>query len=138
MRASLAIQAMRATAGESPSWLRHRILIPAFEGSNPSSPAIQYFCQSGQASLPARLALYGADASGRHGKRTMAYDSLMVFTGNANPALAADVVKRLNISLGRAHVGRFSDGEISVEIRSTCAAWTSSSCNRPARRPTKT
>jgi ribose-phosphate pyrophosphokinase len=47
----------------------------------------------------------------------MAYDSLMVFTGNANPALAADVVKRLNISLGRAHVGRFSDGEISVEIQ---------------------
>ena len=47
----------------------------------------------------------------------MAYDSLMVFTGNANPALAADVVKRLNISLGRANVGRFSDGEISVEIQ---------------------
>ncbi|EXI80366.1 MAG: Ribose-phosphate pyrophosphokinase [Candidatus Accumulibacter appositus] len=47
----------------------------------------------------------------------MAYDSLMVFTGNANPALAADVVKRLNISLGRAQVGRFSDGEISVEIQ---------------------
>ena len=47
----------------------------------------------------------------------MAYDSLMVFTGNANPKLAADVVKRLNISLGRAKVGRFSDGEISVEIQ---------------------
>ncbi len=47
----------------------------------------------------------------------MAYASLMVFTGNANPALAADVVKRLNISLGRAQVGRFSDGEISVEIQ---------------------
>ncbi len=46
----------------------------------------------------------------------MAYDSLMVFTGNANPKLAADVVKRLNISLGRATVGRFSDGEISVEL----------------------
>jgi ribose-phosphate pyrophosphokinase len=46
----------------------------------------------------------------------MAYDSLMVFTGNANPKLAADVVKRLNISLGRAKVGRFSDGEISVEL----------------------
>ena len=27
-------------AGESPSWLRQRILIPPFEGSNPSSPAI--------------------------------------------------------------------------------------------------
>ena len=46
----------------------------------------------------------------------MAYDSLMVFSGNANPKLASDVVKRLNISLGRANVGRFSDGEISVEI----------------------
>ncbi|MCK9282961.1 MAG: ribose-phosphate pyrophosphokinase [Rhodocyclaceae bacterium] len=46
----------------------------------------------------------------------MAYDSLMVFTGNANPKLAADVVKRLNISLGRANVARFSDGEINVEI----------------------
>ena len=47
----------------------------------------------------------------------MAYDSLMVFSGNANPKLASDVVKRLNISLGRANVGRFSDGEISVEIQ---------------------
>jgi ribose-phosphate pyrophosphokinase len=46
----------------------------------------------------------------------MAYESLMVFTGNANPKLAADVVRRLNISLGRAAVGRFSDGETSVEI----------------------
>lgn len=46
----------------------------------------------------------------------MAYDSLMVFTGNANPKLAADVAKRLNISLGRATVGRFSDGESMVEI----------------------
>ncbi len=46
----------------------------------------------------------------------MAYDSLMVFTGNANPKLAADVVRRLNSSLGRATVGRFSDGEVNVEI----------------------
>ncbi|MGB0128217.1 MAG: ribose-phosphate diphosphokinase [Rhodocyclaceae bacterium] len=46
----------------------------------------------------------------------MAYDSLMVFTGNANPRLAADVVRRLNISLGRATVGRFSDGEVNVEL----------------------
>ena len=46
----------------------------------------------------------------------MAYDSLMVFTGNANRKLAADVVKRLNISMGRATVGKFSDGEVNVEI----------------------
>ncbi|MDR0378425.1 MAG: ribose-phosphate pyrophosphokinase [Candidatus Accumulibacter sp.] len=47
----------------------------------------------------------------------MAYDSLMVFSGNANPRLAADIAKRLNISLGRAKVGRFSDGEILVDIQ---------------------
>ena len=46
----------------------------------------------------------------------MAYDSLMVFTGNANPKLASDVAKRLNISLGRCTVGRFSDGESNVEL----------------------
>ena len=30
---------MPLSLGESPSWLRHRILIPTCEGSNPSSPA---------------------------------------------------------------------------------------------------
>lgn len=46
----------------------------------------------------------------------MAYASMMVFTGNANPKLAEDVARHLNIRLGRALVGRFSDGEIMVEI----------------------
>ncbi|MDD4881251.1 MAG: ribose-phosphate pyrophosphokinase [Gallionellaceae bacterium] len=46
----------------------------------------------------------------------MAYDSLMVFTGNANPKLAEEVARSLNIRLGRATVGRFSDGEVAVEI----------------------
>ena len=46
----------------------------------------------------------------------MAYDSLMVFTGNANPRLAEDVVRHLNIHLGRATVARFSDGEVMVEL----------------------
>jgi len=41
---------------------------------------------------------------------------MMVFTGNANPKLAQDVVRRLGIPLGAATVGRFSDGEINVEI----------------------
>ena len=40
----------------------------------------------------------------------------MVFTGNANPRLAQDVVKHLNISLCRAVVGKFSDGEVMVEL----------------------
>jgi len=40
----------------------------------------------------------------------------MVFTGNANPRLAEAVVSHLDIHLGRAKVGRFSDGEVMVEI----------------------
>mgnify|MGYP000125563617 CR=1 FL=1 len=41
---------------------------------------------------------------------------MMVFTGNANPQLAHDIVARLNIPLGKALVGQFSDGESMVEI----------------------
>lgn len=42
---------------------------------------------------------------------------MMVFTGSANPELAKAIVGYLNIPLGRASVGRFSDDEISVEIQ---------------------
>ena len=41
---------------------------------------------------------------------------MMVFAGNANPELANAIVRRLNIPLGRASVGKFSDGEIAIEI----------------------
>lgn len=41
----------------------------------------------------------------------------MVFTGNANPDLASAVVSELGIPLGKAKVGRFSDGEVQVEIQ---------------------
>jgi len=40
----------------------------------------------------------------------------MVFSGNANKKLAEGVVKRLSMRLGMARVGRFSDGEVTVEI----------------------
>ncbi len=42
--------------------------------------------------------------------------SMMVFSGNANLALSDGIVKKLNMRLGMAAVGRFSDGEIAVEI----------------------
>ncbi len=45
----------------------------------------------------------------------MANRDLMIFTGNANPKLAEDVARHLNSRLGRATVGRFSDGEVMVE-----------------------
>ncbi len=42
---------------------------------------------------------------------------LMVFTGRANPELAKGVAAHLDIKLGECDVGRFSDGEVSVELR---------------------
>ena len=46
----------------------------------------------------------------------------LVFTGNANPALAAEIASHLGISLGAADVGRFSDGEVTVEIKQNVRA----------------
>ncbi|MCX5888941.1 MAG: ribose-phosphate pyrophosphokinase [Deltaproteobacteria bacterium] len=44
-------------------------------------------------------------------------DDLKIFSGNANRPLAEKICKHLGIPLGDAVVGRFSDGEISVEFR---------------------
>ncbi len=41
---------------------------------------------------------------------------MMVFAGNANPQLAQDIVSYLNLPLGKAIVGKFSDGEVMVEV----------------------
>ena len=41
---------------------------------------------------------------------------MMVFSGNANPKLANDIAARLQLPLGKAIVGRFSDGEVMIEI----------------------
>jgi ribose-phosphate pyrophosphokinase len=40
----------------------------------------------------------------------------MVFTGNANPALAQDMAGYLKVPVGKATVGKFSDGEVMIEI----------------------
>jgi len=46
----------------------------------------------------------------------VANGDMMVFTGNANHKLAEEVVSHLGIGLGRATVGRFSDGEVMIEL----------------------
>lgn len=43
-------------------------------------------------------------------------ETLALFAGNANPALAQDIARNLQTPLGRASVGRFSDGEVNVEL----------------------
>jgi ribose-phosphate pyrophosphokinase len=46
----------------------------------------------------------------------------LVFTGNANPGMASEIAQHLGISLGAADVGRFSDGEVTVEIKQNVRA----------------
>ncbi len=41
----------------------------------------------------------------------------VLFTGNANPALAHEIAAELRVDMGKASVGRFSDGEVTIEIQ---------------------
>lgn len=46
----------------------------------------------------------------------MSLSNITLFTGNANPKLASEIAGYLNLPLGKITVGRFSDGEVLVEI----------------------
>ena len=46
----------------------------------------------------------------------------VLFTGNANPLLAQEIAQHLGVELGQADVGRFSDGEVTVEIHQNVRA----------------
>jgi ribose-phosphate pyrophosphokinase len=46
----------------------------------------------------------------------------VLFTGNANPALSREIAQTLGVELGKAKVGRFSDGEVDVEIQQNVRA----------------
>ena len=50
------------------------------------------------------------------------HPDFLVFTGNANPGMAGELATHLGIELGSAKVGRFSDGEITVEINQNVRA----------------
>jgi len=46
----------------------------------------------------------------------------VLFTGNANPVLAQEMAKSLGVEIGKATVGRFSDGEVTVEVHQNVRA----------------
>ena len=46
----------------------------------------------------------------------------VLFTGNANPVLSQEIATHLGVELGKAVVGRFSDGEVTVEIQQNVRA----------------
>ncbi len=43
-------------------------------------------------------------------------ENFVVFTGNSNPSLAKKICDYLDVPLGKAKVGKFSDGEIQIEV----------------------
>src|ERR1700677_1125841 len=49
--------------------------------------------------------------------RAMRFNHFKVFTGNANPALAAEICYELGCSLGAVTVDQFSDGEVHLQIQ---------------------
>ena len=48
----------------------------------------------------------------------MSISNIMIFSGNANPNLALKTVEFLNMPLGKITAGKFSDGEVMVEVLS--------------------
>ena len=75
--------------------VRRGALDPVFEGSNPSAPATR------------------PDA----GATEPMHRELKVFTGSAHPALGESIARYLGVPLGRAHLARFSDGEVWFQIQ---------------------
>lgn len=49
-------------------------------------------------------------------RRLEELNSLIIFSGNANPRLAEKICEHLSIPLGKAYVGRFPDGEIDLKV----------------------
>jgi ribose-phosphate pyrophosphokinase len=47
----------------------------------------------------------------------MTHDRLLLFTGNANPALASQIASHLDMQVGNCQVRQFADGEIYLQIR---------------------
>ncbi len=93
----------------------NQVLTPSRAGSNPSTPRYVLKARSapGQ-NCTAPLKLSKNEASPEN-MSLSGSDPLALFAGNANPALAHDVAKHLGTPLGRAY-GRFSDGEVNVEL----------------------
>ncbi len=49
--------------------------------------------------------------------RAMDHASLQIFSGNANPELACEICQALGMSLGRAAIRQFADGEVHIQIQ---------------------
>jgi ribose-phosphate pyrophosphokinase len=86
--------------------VRHRVLIPAYVGSNPTRPIL----------FPEKSAFFG----GRNPLLCVSFvtvsQELLVFSGRSNPKFTQSICDHLKVPLGRLEVVQFSDGELSVDI----------------------
>ena len=82
---------------------------------------------AGQVSALEPQPLAGTSINLEYGKR------LMLFSGRANPALAAKIAGRLNVDLGGVTLKTFSNGEVYCRYEESIRGRTSSSSSRPAR-----
>ena len=94
--------------------VRHGVLISAFPGSNPGTPAIKFETKT-------LKKFFFPNPDSEYNKVITHYlgntvSDLRLFTGNSNLPLATKISQHLDLPLGKASVGRFSDGEISVRI----------------------
>lgn len=64
----------------------------------------------------------------------MMKNRLLIFSGNSVSDLAQKVCGFAGLELGQMLVGRFSDGEVRVEIQQSVRGWTCLCCSPPARR----
>ena len=55
---------------------------------------------------------------------------LQIFACNASRDLAGDIAQRLGLRLGQLEISRFSNDNLRVQIRRTCASATTSWCSR--------
>ena len=88
-------------------------MILAFAGSNPAHPS--HFHNADHPRVNG-LILFAADFHFPIQKETHCVLENDGFSGNANQELAGKVASRLYLTLGKADVGKFSDGEIAVEL----------------------
>jgi ribose-phosphate pyrophosphokinase len=109
MRARTGFAGGGAGAGVSPSGKAAGFdpAIRRFESFHPS--------QFARTAVRARLGHEAPSQLAAHGTMSTS-DTLALFAGNANPALSQDIARSLQIPLGRAFVGRFSDGECNIEL----------------------
>ena len=109
LRKSKATKRLQSAIGPQPRQLRNSRLPPFPVSPIESRAAFGFFSLvSGKAVFCDRHCLISL--------LPMLSDTLL-FTGNANPALAQEIATHLGIALGKAAVGRFSDGETTVEIQ---------------------